>query len=172
MLRQRQYRTIYQFVIAIWLTLSIASVLLAAISWVRLSQSIAAGRQWGNVGPKVDEILKTMLDSETGVWGFIITGNSNYLGPYIAAQKDYKSQFDSLADMTTGNTNLLKAVVDLRAQSEMLADYNRRVVEARMRDFHSAQALTLTGEGRLIMDQIRAQVSALDKVYYDQVLDV
>jgi signal transduction histidine kinase/CheY-like chemotaxis protein len=172
MLRQRQYRAIYQFVIAIWLTLSIASVLLAAISWVRLSQSIAAGRQWGNVGPKVDEILKTMLDSETGVRGFIITGNSNYLGPYIAAQKDYKSQFDSLADMTTGNTNLLKAVVDLRAQSEMLADYNRRVVEARMRDFHSAQALTLTGEGRLIMDQIRAQVSALDKVYYDQVLDV
>jgi signal transduction histidine kinase/CheY-like chemotaxis protein len=172
MLRQRQYRAIYQFVIAIWLTLSIASVLLAAISWVRLSQTIAAGRQWGSVGPQVDEILKTMLDSETGVRGFIITGNSNYLAPYMAAQTSYKSQFDALADMTTGNTNLLKAVVDLRAQSEMLADYNHRVVEARKRDFHSAQDLTLTGEGRIIMDQIRAQVSALDKVYYDQVLDV
>src|SRR5215469_2840197 len=172
MLRQRHYRVIYQSVIAIWLSLSIASVLLAAISWVRLSQNIAAGRQWGNVGSQLDDILKTMLDSETGVRGFIITGNSNYLGPYLAAQKAYKSQFDALAEMTTGNSNLLKAVVDLRAQSEMLADYNERVVQARMRDFHSAQTLTLTGEGRLIMDQIRAQVSALDKVYYDQVLDV
>ncbi len=172
MLRQRKYRAIYQFVIAIWLTLSVASVLLAAVSWVRLSQTIAAGRQWGNVGPQVDEILKTMLDSETGVRGFIITGNSNYLGPYLAAQTNYQSQFDALADMTAGNTNLLKAVVDLRAQSEILADYNHRVVEARMRDFHSAQTLTLTGEGRQIMDQIRAQVSALDKVYYDQILDV
>ncbi|HTR40311.1 MAG TPA: ATP-binding protein [Pseudomonadales bacterium] len=172
MLRQRQYRAIYQIVIAIWLTLSIASVLLAALSWVHLSQTIATGRQWGNVGPQVDEILKTMLDSETGVRGFVITGNSNYLGPYVTAQTSYKSQFDGLADMTTGNTNLLKAVVDLRAESEMLADYNRRVVEARMRDFHSAQTLTLTGEGRQIMDQIRAQVSALDKVYYEQILDV
>ncbi|HEY3914760.1 MAG TPA: ATP-binding protein, partial [Verrucomicrobiae bacterium] len=147
-------------------------VLLAAISWVRLSQTIKAGRQWGNVGPQVDEILKTMLDSETGVRGFIITGNTNYLAPYIIAQSAYKSQFDALADMTAGNTNLLKAVVDLRAQSEMLADYNTRVVEARKRGFNNAQALTLTGEGRQIMDQIRAQVSALDKVYYDQILDV
>ena len=172
MLRQRQYRAISQFVIAIWLTVSIASVLLAAISWARLSQTIAAGRQWGNVGPQVDEILKTMLDSETGVRGFIITGNTNYLSPYLAAQTSYRSQFDALADMTTGNTNLLKAVVNLRAQSEMLADYNRRVVDARKRDFSSAQAMTLTGEGRQIMDQTRAQVSALDKVYYDQILNV
>jgi signal transduction histidine kinase/CheY-like chemotaxis protein len=168
MLRQPKYRTVYQLVVGLWLALSIASVLLAAISWTQLSRTIATGRQWGAVGPQVDEILKTMLDSETGVRGFVITGNSNYLVPYLAAQTNYQSQFDTLAYMTSNNTNLLKAVVNLRAKSEALADYNRQLIDARKKDFHSAQALTLTGSGKLIMDDVRTQVSTLDRIYYEQ----
>src|ERR1700722_11136650 len=109
MLRQPKYRTAYQLVVAVWLTLSIASVLLAAVSWMRLSQTLTVGRQWSAVGPQVDEILKTMLDSETGVRGFIITGNTNFLAPYILSQVNYQTQFDQLADMTAQNTNILKA---------------------------------------------------------------
>src|SRR5215469_7789566 len=116
MLPHSKYRVVYQLAVGIWLTLSIASVLYAALSWVQLSHTIAASRRWSAVGPQVDEILKTMLDSETGVRGFIITGNTNYLDPYNLAQTNYEAQFDQLANMTTGNTNMLKAVVDLRAQ--------------------------------------------------------
>src|SRR5580698_8777444 len=123
MLREPKYRAIYRLAVGTWLTLSIVSVLLAAISWVRLSHTMAAGRQWSAVGPQVDEILKTMLDSETGVRGFIITGNTNFLDPYIAAQTNFGVQFDQLADVTAGDTNMLRAVLDLRAQSEALADF-------------------------------------------------
>src|ERR1700744_5635547 len=129
MLRQPKYRVVYQLVVGIWLTLSIVSVLLAAISWVRLSRTITEGRQWSAVGPQVDEILKTMLDSETGVREFIITGNTNFLDPYYAAQANYKMEFDQLADMTAANTSLLQAVVNLRADSEMLADYNHQTID-------------------------------------------
>jgi signal transduction histidine kinase/CheY-like chemotaxis protein len=171
MLRQSKYRAVYQLVVGIWLTLSIVSVLLAAISWIQLSQTINTHRRWSSVGPQVDEILKTMLDSETGVRGFIITGNTNFLDPYNLAQVNYKTQFDQLADMTAQNTNILKAVVDLRAESEKLADYNRLTIDARRHDFHDAQVLTLSGQGKQIMDQIRAEVSALDRIYYHQILD-
>jgi hypothetical protein len=44
MLRQPKYRAVYQLVVGIWLTLSIASVILAAVSWVQVSQTIQAGR--------------------------------------------------------------------------------------------------------------------------------
>jgi signal transduction histidine kinase/CheY-like chemotaxis protein len=172
MLRQPKYRAVYQLVVAIWLTLSVACVLLAAFSWVRLSQTITAGRQWSAVGPQVDEILKTMLDSETGVRGFIITGDTNFLGPYFMAQTNYESEFDELAGMAANNTNMLKAVVNLRAQSEKLADYNRQTIDARAHDFRSSQALTASGKGRQIMDQIRVQISTLDQIYYDQRSDV
>ena len=172
MLRQPKYRAVYQLVVGIWLTLSIVSVLLAAISWVRLSQTIEAGRQWSAVGPQVDEILKTMLDSETGVRGFIITGNTNFLDPYNAAQASYKTEFDQLADMSAANTSLLQAVVNLRAQSEMLSDYNRQTIDLRKRNFQTAQTFVASGKGKLIMDQIRSQVSILDQIYYQQKSDV
>ncbi|HUE35981.1 MAG TPA: ATP-binding protein [Candidatus Acidoferrum sp.] len=172
MLRQLKYRMVYQFVVGIWLTLSIVSVLVAALCWVQLSHTIAADRKWNAIGPQVDDILKIMLDCETGVRGFVITDNTNYLTPYIEAQTNYESQFVSLADMTSGDTNLLKAVVNLRAQAEMLADYNRQVVDARKQGFHGAQTLTLTDKGKQIMDQIRAQVSTLDKIYYHQIFDM
>lgn len=168
MLRQPKYRAVYQLVVGIWLTLSIASVLMAVFSWGRLSQTIAAGRRWNVVGPQVDEILKTMLDSETSVRGFIITGNTNYLAPYNLALTNYEVEFDHLADMAAANANLLQAVMNLRAQSEMLADFNQQAVEARKHNFRSAQAVIASGNGKQIMDQIRAEVSALDKIYYQQ----
>jgi signal transduction histidine kinase/CheY-like chemotaxis protein len=168
MLRHPKYRAVYKLAVGIWLTLSIVSVFLAAVSWVRLSHTITAGRRWAAVGPQVDEILKTMLDSETGVRGFIITGNTNFLDPYNAAQTNYEAQFDQLADMTAGNTNMLKAVVDLRAQSEALSDFNRQAIDARNHSLHDAQALTSTGKGKQIMDQIRNQISVLNTIYYDQ----
>jgi len=172
MLRQPKYQAVYRLAVGIWLTLSIVSVLLAAVSWVRLSHTMAAGRQWSAVGPQVDEILKTMLDSETGVRGFIITGNTNFLDPYIAAQTNFGVQFDQLADVTAGDTNMLRAVLDLRAQSEALADFNHQAIDARNHSFHDAQAMIASGKGKLAMDQIRLQVSTLDKIYYHQVLSV
>jgi signal transduction histidine kinase len=172
MLRQPKYKAIYRWAVGTWLTLSIVSVLLAAVSWVRLSHTMAAGRRWVAIGPQVDAILKTMLDSETAVRGYIITGNTNYLGPYTIAQTNYEPQFEQLADMTAGNTNLLKAVVDFRAQSEVLADYNHQVIEARNHNFHDAETLTVSGKGKDIMDRIRQEASILDTLYYRQVVNV
>jgi len=171
MLRQPKYQVVYRLAVGIWLTLSIVSVLLAAVSWVRLSHTMAGGRRWSAVGPQVDEILKTMLDSETGVRGFIITDNTNFLDPYNAAQTNFGIQFDRLADITAGNTNMLEAVLNLRAQSEALADFNRQAIDARNHGFHDAEMMIASGKGKQAMDQIRMQVSELDKIYYQQVLN-
>jgi signal transduction histidine kinase/DNA-binding response OmpR family regulator len=167
-MRQPKYHAIYQLVVGIWLTLSIAGVVVAGISWIRLSRTMDAFHRWNAVGPQLDEILQTMLNSETGVRGFLITGNTNYLDPYNHAQSDYRHQFHNLATMTAGNTVMLKAVVDLRAESEMLSDYNHQAVSARKENFQNARALIDTGRGMQIMDQIRAQVSALDRIYYSE----
>lgn len=171
MLRQPKYKAVYQLAVGVWLTLSIAGVLLAAVSWVRLSQTIATARHWEAVGPQLDQILQTMLDSETGVRGFLITGNTNYLEPYNQAAADYETEFDTLATMTAGNPVMLKAVLDLRAKSEVLADFNKRVVSARKQNFQSASNLVASGQGKQIMDKIRAQVSVLSKLNYNQKLD-
>src|SRR5580693_632389 len=103
MLPQPKYRAIYQFAVGIWLTLSIAGVVLAGVCWVRLTDTVATVRHWDSVGPQLDQILQTMLDSETGVRGYLITGNTNYLDPYYRAQSEYEHEFDNLAVMTADN---------------------------------------------------------------------
>ena len=172
MSRQPKYRAVYQLVVGIWLTLSIISVLLAIVSWLQLSQSIAIGRRWGMVGPQVDEILKTMLDSEMGVRGYVITGNTNYLAPYDMAQTNIRAQFDTLTALTAQNTNMLQSVLALRTQTEALHDFYDQMIAARKQGFSKAEALVASGNGPQIMSQLHAQVSALNKLYYHQFLDV
>ena len=168
MLHQPKYKAVYQLAVGVWLTLSVLSVLLAAYSWIHLSQTIVVVRQWDAVGPQVDQILQTMLDSETGVRGFLITGNTSYLDPYTRAQANYGPEFDTLATMTAGDPKMLNAVLDLRAKCEMLADYNARAVSARKQNFDSARDLVASGEGKEIMDDIRAKVSVLSRINSDQ----
>jgi signal transduction histidine kinase/CheY-like chemotaxis protein len=171
MLPQPKYRAIYQFAVGIWLTLSIAGVVLAGVCWVRLTDTVATVRHWDSVGPQLDQILQTMLDSETGVRGYLITGNTNYLDPYYRAQSEYEHEFDNLAVMTADNPVLLEAVVNLRGKSELLASYNQTALMARKQGFDSALDLVESGRGKQIMDQIRAQVSALGQHYYSQKTD-
>jgi signal transduction histidine kinase/CheY-like chemotaxis protein len=168
MLRQPRYRAIYQFVVGIWLTLSIAGVAVAGISWIQLSRSIAVVRHRDALGPQLDQILQTMLNSETGVRGFLITGDTNYLEPYAVAQSEYVNEFDALAGMTADNPVMLNAVISLRAQSEKLADFNQRAVNARKQRFEDARVLIASGQGKQIIDTIRAKVSALGKMIYNE----
>jgi signal transduction histidine kinase/DNA-binding response OmpR family regulator len=170
MLRQPKYRAIYQSLIAIWLTLCVAGVVAAGFCWVRLSHTIVVVQRWDAVGPQLDQILQTMLDSETGVRGFLITGNTNYLGSYNRAQSSYAVEFDNLAKMTAGNATMLNAVLSLRALSEKLADFNQRAVNAREQNLDSARALVSSGKGKQIMDGIRAQVSELGQMDYTRKL--
>jgi signal transduction histidine kinase/CheY-like chemotaxis protein len=164
MLRQPKYAAVYQLAVGVWIALSIACVLLAAVSWARLSQTIVAVQHWDAVGPQLNQILQTMVDSETGVRGFLITENTNYLDPYNRAQSSYKTEFDNLATITANNTVMLNAVLDLRAKCEKLSDFNARVVNAGKQSFYAARAVVVSGEGKDIMDHIRAQVSALSQI--------
>lgn len=168
MLRQPKYRAVYQLAVGVWIALSIVCVLLAAVSWARLSQTIAAVQHWDAVGPQLDQILQTMLDSETGVRGYLITGGTNYLDPYNRAQTSYKAEFDNLATMSANNTVMLNAVLDLRAKCEKLSDFNARAVAAQKQKHDSARVLVASGEGKDIMDHIRAQVAALSQIDSNQ----
>ena len=168
MLRQPKHKAVYQLAVGVWLTLSIISVLLAAYSWIRLSQTIVVIRHWESVGPQLSQILKTMLDSETSVDGFLITGNANYLEPYNSAQANYRTEFDTLATMTADNPAMFKAVLDLQAKCENLSDYNARAVSRRKESFDGALDLVATGEGKKILDDIHGQITGLGQMFADQ----
>jgi signal transduction histidine kinase/FixJ family two-component response regulator len=163
MLRQPN-NGIYKTVVILWLTLSIWSIVLAAISWTALSRQMAGGRQMAESQEELNGILKSLLDSETAVRGYVITGNPVFLEPYQMAVTNFPAQFDRLVELIRDNPSLIKSATDLRAQAELALDWQRRILAARNLNFTNAAALIATGEGKRTMDQARDQVSELYRI--------
>ena len=161
---QRLGNRFYKTIVILWLTLSLGSIVLAALSWVKLNELLKVGIQVTVIHDDLNEILKLMLDSETGMRGYVITGNTNFLELYLAAKTSLPPRFDELVEFSRDNSTFIKAVMVLRGKTELSLDWQRKAVESRQRDFKLASDLIATGEGNRIMDGIRAQVAELDQL--------
>ena len=162
----------YKTIVILWITLSIGSVVLAAVSWWHLSDLMEQGRKWTSVRDDTDGILKSLLDAETGTRGYIITGDTNYLEPFHAATNNLPAQFNHLVGLVGNDPSFIKIVTDLRGQSDLSLDWQNRVLEARIRSFGKASDLMATGEGKKIMDGIRDQIIQLGRMRASLVADI
>src|SRR5262245_45756952 len=75
----RTNNQVYKVVVAVWLTLSVASVVLAAITWVQLSNKLAVARQAVAIREELDAVLGSLLEAETAQRGYTITGDEAFL---------------------------------------------------------------------------------------------
>ncbi len=162
----------YKTIVILWITLSIGSVVLAAISWVQLSARLAEGRQMTASRQDLDDILRFLVDAETGTRGYVITGNTNFLQPVVEATNNVPARFDHLVQLAHTDPGFLRDVTILRGQSDLSFDWQRRIIEARNHNFNKAADLISTGEGKKVMDGIRAQVAEMNRVHARQVNDI
>ena len=51
-----------------------------------------------------DQALISLIDMETGLRGFLLTGRDDYLEPYTSAQAVYRQRFNSLQAATAPST--------------------------------------------------------------------
>jgi signal transduction histidine kinase/CheY-like chemotaxis protein len=156
---------VYKTVVIVWLTLSVGGIVLASLSWWQLSRQMSFGRQMATMRETLDATFKSMLDSETGVRGYVITGNKKFLQPYNESQTNLPALLNNLVQLTHEHPDLLRDVTDLRAQAELNQHYQDKVVQARNRSFAEAQTIVATGEGKQIMDQAREQVQELEDLH-------
>src|SRR5690242_17764524 len=102
----------YKTVVVIWITLSVASVVLAAITWWQLASRLASTRKAVAIRQQLDAVFKLLLDAETSERGYIITGDKKFLQPLNQGVTNLPVQFDHLLDLTRDNPFLLKGVTD------------------------------------------------------------
>ena len=160
--RESFHNSIYRLVLTIWLTLSIASVIVAAVNWHVLSRQLAASDHGTAIREETEAILKSLLDAETGERGFTVTGEAPFIEPLDNAVSNLPKRFDHLVEMTRDEPEILKDVIDLRVEAEMSLAFQMKVVQTR-RDsgFFTAAALVKSGEGKRIMDSIRNRVQRM-----------
>lgn len=110
-------RTIAKMICAFALVIVI-SVVVNALSWSSLSyQQTANG--WTvhtyEVLDRVDAIVAAMVDRETGVRGYLLSGDEAFLAPYEAGSKNYKEAFDKAVQLTSDNATQQKRFAELDA---------------------------------------------------------
>ncbi|HEY1172170.1 MAG TPA: ATP-binding protein [Verrucomicrobiae bacterium] len=152
----------YKTVVLVWLTLSVASVLLAALTWLQLSERLAAARRAIVIRTEVEQVLKMLLDVETSARGFVITGENDFLVPMKQAQTALPVKFDYLAELTRNDSDLLKRIMDLRGKVELhLSNHDKIVAVRRDQGYLPTKALFNDGRARKLMDEIRDEIASI-----------
>jgi CHASE3 domain sensor protein len=159
---------IYNAVVVVWLTLSVGSVLLAAATWSQLSRLVTTSREESGVRENLGQILKMLLDAETAARGYVITDDKKFLEPLIGAETNLPAVFDALAQAAPEESDRLENFAVLHAQAELCLNWQFKLTDARDRSFGRASDLMITGEGKTLMDGIRRQVAALDKILQER----
>jgi signal transduction histidine kinase len=110
----------------------------------------------------LDELLSTVESSETGQRGYLLTGDAQYLTPFIEGRVNLRSQWAKVSagaarnGVPHANTAKLHALIEQKmAELQETIDLRKRVGLA------PALAIVETGRGREHMSTIRSLISEL-----------
>jgi class 3 adenylate cyclase len=105
----------------------------------------------------VADLMSSIQDAEIGQRGYLLTGDELYLNPYNVAMASLDNIIDKLAevDSTPVQTSNIAALRSLVAQKKSELQQS---VELRRLDEPASIALMRTGQGKILMDGIRAVI--------------
>jgi PAS domain S-box-containing protein len=109
----------------------------------------------------LDETVSTLKDAETGQRGFILTGDEKFLGPYLEASGRLpalmeKVQSTRRAGVDASDSVHLKELIDKK-----MAELQSTIDLRKTAGFEAAAEMVRSGQGRRIMDDLRAAVKKL-----------
>ncbi|MCG7384890.1 methyl-accepting chemotaxis protein [Paenibacillus sp. ACRRY] len=106
------------------------------------------------------ELEKNMVDMETGQRGYVITGQENYLEPYIAGKEQLVELKDQLAGLISNNPAQLTLLQDIHSSmNDWIQVAGEPVVSLRQaNDLDAIRQFFATDPGKADMDEIRSSL--------------
>ncbi|MBC7005248.1 methyl-accepting chemotaxis protein [Photobacterium sp. BZF1] len=112
-------------------------------------------------------LVSAMVDQETGLRGFAIAGQSDYLEPYQSGQKDFQENLTSVKQLTSDNPAQQQRFDGVEEQAIRWQAYAESVIALR-NDIQSGEAvnkslteLIASGVGKQKMDGIRQEIASM-----------
>ena len=140
-------------------------------------REVATSVQWvshtNEVLSRLEAVLSTLKDAETGQRGYLLTGEPAYLEPYRDAVDRLPRQIADLRQLTLDNPAQTVRVLRLdQLASEQLAILRRgldlfTLEPDRARALATARQTVLSGQGKQVMDAIRGEVDQMQRVEWD-----
>ena len=128
------------------------------------SEKFLATNYWVNHTHQVlfelEHILGSSVDAETGERGYIITGENNYLEPYLSSKKQLFLHLEKAKELTVDNPTQQRNLSELQQKLVTLSNRMEDVITTRKtKGFAEAQKMIATNEGKLMLDDVRERLA-------------
>ncbi|MBT9612866.1 MAG: PAS domain S-box protein, partial [Burkholderiales bacterium] len=149
--------------IVAWLSGAALLVALGVLISVSAFNKIEAAAELQNhshvVLNSADDLLSALKDAETGQRGYLLTGDEAFLESYLAVRQNISGQLEKLRQLTLISA-AAKHLDALAPLIEAKLTYMSRAIELRRNhDITAALAVVRSGQGKRLMDSIRAEMS-------------
>ncbi len=140
------------------------AILAASLLWG--IQSLRNSSQWVDHTDQVigdsQELLKLIIDMETGVRGYLAYGGDEFLQPYNEAESVIDSKFDALNQLVADNPSQQARLAAVRSHFDQWRTETARAIELRRSSADGGYAAAL--QRKHLMDSVREQDSAFRAV--------
>lgn len=155
------------------------AIIFGAIAIVVLTSGLVVGAkissvretaQWNEhtyiVLKQLEGMIAGMVNQETGVRGYLVSGNKEFLAPYHSGRSQFDESFKMLKDMTSDNPAQQKRLDEALSwarkwQSEIA---EREILNT---DLQQARDLEASGAGKGAMDAFRAKIAEIIAIESD-----
>jgi methyl-accepting chemotaxis protein len=147
--------------------IAVIALAVVAVTGFRTTRSLISNDEWvghsHRVRRQLSALLSQLADAESSVRGFALTANGDFLEPYNAGAASSDKVYADLHQLTLDNPNQTRRLETLRAVLDAkFADLKRLVELRRTGTLESVAASISVGEGKRLMDRIRALIGELD----------
>jgi PAS domain S-box-containing protein len=112
---------------------------------------------------KSNLVLLDMLNIETGLRGYLLSGNKEFLQPYNDASKTINANLDELIKFTFDNPNQRMRVYELKVEIEKRLAFSKRIIrETELKGFSETEKIKTIEEGKVYTDKIRSIIGAIN----------
>ncbi|MGH1479432.1 MAG: methyl-accepting chemotaxis protein [Geminicoccales bacterium] len=149
-------------IIAIFLSISAATY----FSLNDIEQADAWNTHTYEVLGEANVLIASVVNQETGVRGFLVSADENFLEPYIDGKKSFKSALDKLLRLTSDNPAQQERLrrVERFEQEWRTTIAEREILLMRNPATHGeARSLEASGAGKSLMDQLRGAHQEFDQ---------
>ncbi|HEV2274049.1 MAG TPA: CHASE3 domain-containing protein [Acidobacteriaceae bacterium] len=148
--------------------LGIAIFVVCFNAWLafRSVQALTESQSWvlhtWHVIDALTNITDSLKDAESGDRGYLLTGDKDYLAPYVQAKRDLPDELQAVAKLTADNAEQQKALRELRAVIESrMSLLDQSIEEREAGDADSIHLLVINGTGLTEMNHVRALVAKM-----------
>lgn len=132
-------------------------------SFKRLIQTAQLLSHATRVINKAEQVVKAVIDFESGQRGFIITGDEAFLEPFYESTISSVGYLNSLDSLTANDSTQRQRVKELRRLINQRYDFSTQVIDMRRESFEKARDLTAAGKGNLLTTEIRSLIKDIQE---------